>query len=147
MLRHRSSQLQNFRCVLKQGRKTHSPLRQSNLHLQNETALMSRRIRAVEHRYAAGLAGTHPGLQHRILQKYTPGLPTCLHQKKPDLVPKNPDSGFETCTHKTCTTTHKIDIKTRQKHRYNTNPIVRSIFFPRNYTVVHLFFIKHMNHF
>jgi len=37
-------------CALIQRSKTHSPMRQSNLQLQNETALMSRRIRAVEHR-------------------------------------------------------------------------------------------------
>jgi len=37
---------------------------------------------------------------------------------------------------------HKIDNKTRHKHRYNTIPIFRSIFFPRNYTVVHLCFIN-----
>jgi len=58
-----------------------------------------------------------------------------------------PDSRFEAYTHKTCTTTHKIDIKTRQKHRYNTSSISRSIFFPRNYTVVHLFFINNIDHF
>jgi len=47
-------------CTLKQGSKTHSSLRQSRLQLQNETALMSYRIRAVEHRKcAAGLAGVH----------------------------------------------------------------------------------------
>ena len=32
---------------------------------------MSRRMRAVEHRCAARLAGAHPGLQDRILQNYT----------------------------------------------------------------------------
>ena len=37
--------------------KKHSSLRQSNLQLQNEAAQMSRRIRAVEHRYTAGLDG------------------------------------------------------------------------------------------
>jgi len=50
-------------CVLKRGSKTHSLLRQSNLQLQNEAAQMSCRIPAVERRCAAGLAGTHPGLQ------------------------------------------------------------------------------------
>ena len=55
-----------------QGSRTHSPLRQSNLQLQNEAALMSCRIRAVEHRKcAAGLAGAHPGLKDRILLNYT----------------------------------------------------------------------------
>ena len=49
---------------------------------------MSRRIRAVEHQCAAGLAGAQPGLQDRILLNYTTGLPTWLHQKKPDIVPK-----------------------------------------------------------
>jgi len=45
-------------CMLKQGRKTHSSLGQNNLQLQNETALMSCWIRAVEYRNcAAGLAG------------------------------------------------------------------------------------------
>jgi len=133
---------------LKKGSKTHSSLRQSNLQLQHEAALLSRRIRAVEHRCAAGLAVAQPGLQDRILLNYTAGLPTCLHQKKPDLVPiKKPDSSFEALTHKTCTTTHKIDIKTRQKRRYNTSPILRSIFFPRNDTVVHLFFINNIDHF
>ena len=109
---------------------------------------MSRRIRAVEHRKcAAGLTAAHPGLQDRIVLNYTRRLPTCLHQKKPDLVPKEPDSSFEAYTHQTCTTTHKKDIKTRQKHRYNTSPIFRTIFFPRNYTVVRLFFINNIYHF
>jgi len=59
-------------CALKQGSKTHSSIPQSNLQLQNEAALMSRRIRAVEHRKsAAGLAGAHPGLKNRILLNYT----------------------------------------------------------------------------
>jgi len=59
-------------CGLKQGSKTHSLLGQSNLQLQNEAALMSCRIRAVEHRKcAAGLPGAHPGLQDRILLNYT----------------------------------------------------------------------------
>ena len=57
-------------CAFKQGSETHSSLRQSNLKLQNQAALMSRRIRAVEHwRCAAGLADAHPGLQDRILLK------------------------------------------------------------------------------
>jgi len=47
-------------CVLKQGRKTHSSQCQSTLQLRNEAALMSRRIRAVEHRgCAGGLASAH----------------------------------------------------------------------------------------
>jgi len=57
-------------CALKQGSKTHSSMRQSNLQLTNETALMSCWIRAVEHRKCAtGL--TDPGLQDRILLNYT----------------------------------------------------------------------------
>ena len=40
-------------CALKQGNKTHSSLRQSNLQLQNEAVLMSCRTRAVEHRKCA----------------------------------------------------------------------------------------------
>ena len=52
--------------------KRHSSMRQSNLQLQNETALMSCRIRAVEHRKsAAGLAGAHPNLQDRVLLNHT----------------------------------------------------------------------------
>jgi len=59
-------------CALKQESETHSSLCQSNLQLQNQAALMSCRIPAVEHRKcAAGLAGAHPGLQDRILQNYT----------------------------------------------------------------------------
>ena len=54
--------------ALKQGSKTYSSLRQSNLQQQNEAALMSRRIRAVEHRKCAtGLSGARHGLQNRIL--------------------------------------------------------------------------------
>jgi len=54
--------------ALKWGSETHSPLRQSNLQLQNEAALTSRQIRAVEHRRCAtGLAGADPGLRDRIL--------------------------------------------------------------------------------
>ena len=59
-------------CELKQGRKTHSPLRQSNLQPQNQVALMSYRIRAVEHRKCAGgLSKAHPGLQDRIVLNCT----------------------------------------------------------------------------
>ena len=36
-------------CVLKQGSETHSSLRQSNLQLQNQAAMRSRQLRAVEH--------------------------------------------------------------------------------------------------
>ena len=61
--------------------------------------------------------------------------------KKAIPCPKNPDSSFEAYTHKTCTTTHKIEIKTRQKHRYNPSPFFRSIFFPCYYIVVHLFLL------
>jgi len=58
-------------CVLKQGKKAHSSLRQSNLQLQNKAALTSCRVRAAERRKcAAGLAGAHPGLQDRILPNY-----------------------------------------------------------------------------
>jgi len=58
-------------CALKQGSETNSSVRQSNSQLQNEAALMSCRIRAVEHRNcAAGLTGAHPGLQERILLNY-----------------------------------------------------------------------------
>jgi len=74
-------------------------------------------------------------------------LPTCLHQKSQTLSLKSQVEVFEAYTHKTCTTTHKIDIKTRQKHRYNTSPYFGSIFFPRNYTVVHLFLINNIDHF
>jgi len=59
-------------CTLKQGSKTYSSLRQSNLQLQNQAALMSCRIRAVEHwKCVAGPDGAHPGLQDRILINYT----------------------------------------------------------------------------
>jgi len=59
-------------CALKQGSKTRSSLHQSNSQLQNEAALMSCRIQAVEHRKcAAGLFDAHPGLQDRILLNYT----------------------------------------------------------------------------
>jgi len=59
-------------CALKQGSKTHSSLSQSNLQLENEAALMSCQIRAVEHRKcAAGLSEAHPRLQDRIFLNYT----------------------------------------------------------------------------
>ena len=59
-------------CILKQGSKTYSSLRPSNSQLQNDAALTSCRIRAVEHRKCvAGPSGAHPGLQDRILQNYT----------------------------------------------------------------------------
>jgi len=59
-------------CALKQGSTTHSSIPQSNLQRKNEAAIMSCRIRAVEHRKcAAGLPGAHPGLQDRILLNYT----------------------------------------------------------------------------
>jgi len=37
----------------------------------NQAALMSHRVRTGKHRCAAGMAGAHPGLQDRILLKYT----------------------------------------------------------------------------
>jgi len=53
-------------CALKQEIKTYSSMRQSNLQRQNEAALMSCRIRAVENRKSiAGLVGTYPGLKDR----------------------------------------------------------------------------------
>ena len=84
MLRLRSSLLQKFGCVLKKGSKTHSSLHQTNLQLQNEAVLMSRRICAVERRCAVGLARAYLGLQDQIIQNNTTGLPTCLYEKKPD---------------------------------------------------------------
>jgi len=58
-------------CALKQWSTTHSSIRQGNLQRKNEAALMSCRIRAVEHRVSAcGLAGAHPGLKNRILINY-----------------------------------------------------------------------------
>jgi len=58
-------------CVLKQGNNTHSSHHCVNLQLQNEAALMSCRIQAVEYwKCAAGLAGVHPCLQDRILLNY-----------------------------------------------------------------------------
>ena len=50
-------------CALNRGSKTHSSMRQCNFQLQNEAALMSCLIRAVEHRKSVpGLSGAHPGL-------------------------------------------------------------------------------------
>jgi len=47
-------------------------MRQSNLQLQNDAALMPRRIQAVAHgKGATGLAGAHPGFRDRILLNYT----------------------------------------------------------------------------
>jgi len=46
-------------------------MRQSNLQLQNESALMSCRIRAVKRGWAAGQAGAHSGMENRILLNYT----------------------------------------------------------------------------
>ena len=60
---------------------------------------------------------------------------------------KMPVSSLTAYTHNTCITKHKIDIKTRQKHRYNTIPLLGSIFFPHNYTVAHLFLINNIDHF
>jgi len=49
-------------CALKQGSKTHSSIRQKLL--QNQAALISRRIRAVKHRKCgARLSAAQPGLQ------------------------------------------------------------------------------------
>ena len=46
-------------------------MRPSNSQLQNDAALMSCRIRAVEQRKCeAGPSGAHPGLQDQILQNY-----------------------------------------------------------------------------
>jgi len=59
-------------CTLKQGSETHSSRCQSYVQRQNEAALMSCRIQAVEHRKCtAGFTGVHPVLQDRILLNYT----------------------------------------------------------------------------
>ena len=73
-------------CVLKQGSETLITASEQ-FTTANEAVLIYRRTRAVEHRCAAGRAVAHPGLEDRILINTT-GLPTCLHQRKPDLVPK-----------------------------------------------------------
>ena len=53
-------------CALKQGSKTHSSQRQSNLQPQNEAVLMSCRIRAVEHRKCAnGFARSNLAILHK----------------------------------------------------------------------------------
>ena len=66
-------------CALKQGSETYSSLRQSNLQLQNEAAVRSRQMRAVEHwMCAAGLAVAHPSLQDRILLKQIKYARKCL---------------------------------------------------------------------
>jgi len=55
-------------CELKQESKTHSSPSQSTLQFHDEAALMSCRIRAVEHKKcAAGLSDPHHGLKDRIL--------------------------------------------------------------------------------
>ena len=52
-------------CALKQWSTTRPSIRQGNLQRKNEAALMSCRMRAVEHRVSAGgLAGAHPGLKN-----------------------------------------------------------------------------------
>jgi len=59
-------------CALKQESKTHTSLRESKLKLQNQAALISRCMQAVEHRKcAAGLFNAHPALQDRILLSFT----------------------------------------------------------------------------
>jgi len=88
-------------------------------------------------RCASGQRSLMQGCQH----VFTKNARSCRKKK--------PDSSFEAYTHKTCITKHKIDIKTRQKHRYNTIPLLGSIFFPRprNYSVGHLFLINNIEHF
>ena len=63
----------NIRLRVKTGEyNTHTSIRQGNLQRKHEAALMSCRIRAVEHRVSAGgLADVHPGLKNRILINYT----------------------------------------------------------------------------
>jgi len=56
-----------------------------------------------------------------------------------------PDSSFKTYAHKTCIRKHKTDIKTQQKHRYNTFPILEEFCFP--VIVVCLFLIEYIEHF
>jgi len=62
-------------------------------------------------------------------------------KKSQTLSQKNPKSQIAVLRHihKTCITKHKIDIKTCQKHRYDTIPFFRSIFYPRNYTIHRMF--------
>jgi len=51
-------------CPSKQWSTTHSSIRQGNSQRKNEAALMSCRIRAVDHRVTAGgLAGAYPGMK------------------------------------------------------------------------------------
>ena len=53
--------------ALKQGSKTQSSQRQSNLQRQNQAALMPCRMRTVEHKKCvAGVSQAQPGLQDRM---------------------------------------------------------------------------------
>jgi len=138
--------------VLKKGSKTHSLLRQSNLQLQNEAALLlveyePSSIGVWLHRLA------HTRFARSNLAKLHNRVANLSSPKKARPCPKKSRksqiAGLRHIhiKHAQPVTTHKRDIKTRQKHRYNTSPISTSIFFPRNYTVVHLFFINNIDHF
>jgi len=66
-------------CALKQGSNTHSSLRQINSQLQNEAALMSFWIRAVEHKKcAAGL----DCLMHTPMSSEVSDLTPCAHAQR-----------------------------------------------------------------
>jgi len=86
-----------------------------------------------------------PNDQQRGCQPvFTKKARACLTKRQ-----KKPNTSFKAYSDKTCIIKHKIDIKTRQKHQYNyiTITILRSIFFPSNYTVLHLFLVNNIDHF
>ena len=55
---------------------------------------------------------------------------------------KKPDSSFKAYTHKTCIIKHKVDIKTRQKHRYSTLTLFGSIFYDSVITLSYICFLS-----
>jgi len=75
------------------------------------------------------------------------GCQPVFTKKSQTLSQQKPDSSFKALPHKTYLTKHKTDVRTHQKHSYNTIPLFRSIYLPRIYTVVHLFLMNQIDHF
>jgi len=71
-------------------------------------------------------------------------LPTCFWKKSQTLSQKSqkrPGGSYKEYTHKTCITKHNINVITRQKHRYNTIPILKRIYLLLNLYRKHQWFL------
>ena len=105
--------------------------------------LASKAVRAPATR--AGLPASRRTLIPTVF--WQQGCQPVFTKKSQTFSQKMPNSSFKVLVHKICITKHKTDFKTHQKYWYNAIPLFKSIYFPLNSTVVHLFLINKIVHY